>query len=86
MLSPIISRPPPLPIQPCLTAVFPPTPGIALTATFTGGQVTSATVKGVANATAATIALNPFPTPFGTSDQHFINGTLHKINQVLLPQ
>lgn len=69
-----------------LNGGIPTHPGVGLTAVFTGGVVTGATVKGVANATAATIALNPLPTPLGTSDQHFINGTLHKINQVLLPQ
>ncbi len=64
-------------------------PGVALTATFTGPLVSAATVKGVGNATAANITINaiPFlPDPVGTSDQHFVNGTLHKINQVLLPQ
>ena len=69
-----------------LNGGIPTHPGVALTATFTLGQVSAATVKGVGNATAATIAINPFPSPFGTSDQHFFNGTLHKINQVLLPQ
>jgi len=52
-------------------------------------MVTAATVKGAANATASNVIINalPFlPDPAGTSDQHFINGTLHKINQVLLPQ
>ena len=64
-------------------------PGVSLTATFTAGMVTAATVKGAANATASNVIINalPFlPDPAGTSDQHFINGTLHKINQVLLPQ
>jgi uncharacterized surface protein with fasciclin (FAS1) repeats len=61
-------------------------PGISLTATFTGPSVSAATVKGVANATASTIAINPTPDPGGSSDQHYLNGTIHKINQVLLPQ
>lgn len=69
-----------------LNGGIPTHPGVSLTATFTAGLVSAATVKGVANPTAANIAINPLPTPFGTSDQHFINGTLHKINQVLLPQ
>jgi uncharacterized surface protein with fasciclin (FAS1) repeats len=69
-----------------LNGAVPTHPGVTLNAVFTGGVVTSATVKGVVNATAATITINPFPTPLGTSDQHFINGTLHKISQVLLPQ
>jgi len=61
-------------------------PGIAITATFTGPSVTAATVKGIANASASAIAINPTPDPNGTSDQHFLNGVIHKINQVLLPQ
>lgn len=69
-----------------LNGGVPTHPGVSLTATFTGGVVTAATVKGVVNATAANVLINPLPDPVGTSDQHFINGTLHKINQVLLPQ
>ncbi len=69
-----------------LNGGIPAHPGVSLTVTFTGGVVTAATVKGVGNLSASNIAINPFPDPFGTSDQHFINGTLHKINQVLLPQ
>ncbi|ANE49401.1 fasciclin domain-containing protein [Flavisolibacter tropicus] len=60
-------------------------PGITLQATFGATGVTAATVKGAANATAATVLINPTPTG-GTSDQNYINGVLHKINQVLLPQ
>jgi len=62
---------------------------VGLKVTFTGPTtITSATVKGVgaANTTASNIAINPTPDPNGTSDQHFINGTLHKIDQVLFPQ
>lgn len=69
-----------------LNGGIPTHPGVILTATFTAGQVSAATVKGAANATASAILINPTPNPGGTSDQHFINGTLHKINQVLLPQ
>ena len=68
-------------------------PGLALKATFGGLPafpfVTAATVKGLGNATAANIVINAtplIPDPNGTSDQHYINGTLHKIDQVLLPQ
>ncbi len=61
-------------------------PGIGLQATFTTSGVTSATVKGAANTTASNILLNATPAPGGTSDQHYINGTLHKIDQVLRPQ
>lgn len=72
-----------------LNGGIPTHPGVSLVCTFTGPFVSAASVKGVANATASNIAINalPFlPDPFGTSDQHFVNGTLHKINQVLLPQ
>ncbi len=69
-----------------LNGGIPTHPGVTLTCSFTGPFVTTATVKGIANATASAIAINPTPEPNGTSDQHFINGTLHKINQVLLPQ
>ncbi len=61
-------------------------PGISLVATFTGPSVSAATVKGVANATASNLLVNPTPDPGGSSDQHYLNGTLHKIDQVLLPQ
>lgn len=61
-------------------------PGVGLQATFGATGVTAATVKGLANATASNIQINPTLAPNGTSDQHYINGTLHKIDQVLLPQ
>lgn len=60
-------------------------PGVGLQATFTGPMVSAATVKGLANPTAANILINPTPGS-GTSDQHYLNGTIHKIDQVLRPQ
>jgi len=71
-----------------LNGAIPTHPGVGLKVTFTGSTITSATVKGVgaANTTASNIAINPTPDPGGTSDQHFINGTLHKIDQMLFPQ
>jgi len=71
-----------------LNGGIPAHPGVTLKVTFTAGTITSATVKGVgaANVTASNIAINPTPDPGGTSDQHFINGTLHKIDQMLFPQ
>lgn len=76
-----------------LNSVFTAHPGLAINATFGGLPafpfVTAATVKGLGNATAANIVINAtplIPDPNGTSDQHYINGTLHKIDQVLLPQ
>lgn len=76
-------------------------PSVTLSAAFTGPAVSSATVKGVANATASNFLLNPTPdgtasygaTPPalpvfypGTSDQLYTNAVLHKIDQLLRPQ
>ncbi|MEP6675120.1 MAG: fasciclin domain-containing protein [Ferruginibacter sp.] len=61
-------------------------PGVTLQATFGATGVTAATVKGLANATPANILINPTPAPSGTSDQHYLNGVIHKIDQVLIPQ
>lgn len=61
-------------------------PGVTLQATLTPMGVTAATVKGLANPAPANIQINPTPSPGGTSDQHYINGVLHKIDQVLRPQ
>ena len=69
-----------------LNTAIPAHPGVTLQATFGPTGVSSATVKGVANGTASNIAINPTPAPGGTSDQHYINGVLHVIDQVLLPQ
>lgn len=69
-----------------LNTAIPTHPGVKLQATFGLTGVTAATVQGVGNATASNILINPTPAPGGTSDQHYINGTIHKINQVLLPQ
>ncbi|MBS1609010.1 MAG: fasciclin domain-containing protein [Bacteroidetes bacterium] len=69
-----------------LNSAIPAHPGVVVQATFGLTGVTSATVKGLGNASASNIAINPTPAPGGTSDQHYINGTLHKIDQVLLPQ
>ncbi|MDB5202808.1 MAG: hypothetical protein JWQ27_2217 [Ferruginibacter sp.] len=69
-----------------LNSAVPTHPGIGLKSTFTGLSVSAATAKGAANATASNILINPTPEPNGTSDQHYLNGVLHKIDQVLLPQ
>lgn len=60
-------------------------PGVSIQATLTGPSVTAATVKGVANASASNIKINPVPGS-GTSDQNYLNGIIHKIDQVLIPQ
>ncbi len=57
-------------------------PGITVQASFVSpvpgvSVVASATVKGLANATAANVV---------SPDNHAVNGVVHKINQVLLPQ
>lgn len=57
-------------------------PGVTLQASFASpvpgiSVVTSATVKGAANATASNVT---------SPDNHCINGVIHKIDQVLLPQ
>ena len=67
-----------------LNSAIPSHPGIELTATFTGPFVSAATVKGLGNATAANIIINPGAN--GSSDQLYINGVLHKITQLLIPQ
>ncbi len=69
-----------------LNSAIPTHPGVSLSCTFTGFSVSAATVKGVANPTASNILVNRTPEPNGTSDQFFVNGVLHKIDQVLRPQ
>lgn len=69
-----------------LNSAIPVHPGVGLQATLGLTGVTAATVKGAANATASNILINPTPAPGGTSDQLYINGVIHKIDQVLLPQ
>ena len=66
--------------------VVPTLPLLSVQATFGPTGVTAATVKGGANATASNILINPLPAPAGTSDQNYINGVLHVIDQVLRPQ
>ena len=69
-----------------LNSAIPTHPGVELTATFTGAFVSSATIKGLGNATAANLIIHPAPAPNGSSDQFYINGTLHKITQLLFPR
>ena len=69
-----------------LNSAVPTHPGVSLTCTFAGPFVSAATVKGIANPTASNILVNPTPEPNGTSDQFFVNGIIHKIDQVLRPQ
>lgn len=58
--------------------------GLFVQATFGPSGVTAATVKGLVNATASNVLINPLPG--GSSDQQYLNGVLHKIDQVLIPQ
>lgn len=75
-----------------LNTVITSHPGVKLSATINPPNpfVASATVKDVYdNSPAANIIINASPLtpePFGTSDQEYINGVLHKIDAVLLPQ
>jgi uncharacterized surface protein with fasciclin (FAS1) repeats len=75
-----------------LNSGLPSHPGLKIKSTFTSPNpfVTAATVKDVYNnSPAANIILNASPLtpdPIGTSDQNFVNGVLHKIDKVLLPQ
>ena len=72
-----------------LNGGIPSHPGLSITATFGAPFVSAATIKGIANASAANIIINGtplLPDPIGTSDQHYLNGVIHKIDQVLLPQ
>jgi len=69
-----------------LNSAIPIHPGVSIQATFGATGVTSATVKGLVNPTPSNILINPTPAPGGTSDQHYINGALHVIDQVLRPQ
>ncbi len=61
-------------------------PGVIVQATFASpfpgiSVVTAATVKGAANATASNVIIG-----FASSDLNYLNGVMHKIDQVLLPQ
>ncbi len=69
-----------------LNGAVPSHPGVSLRSVFTGSFVSGMTCKGLMNATASNVFINPTPDPSGTSDQHFLNGTIHKIDQVMLPQ
>lgn len=72
-----------------LSTVFTAAPtNIKLTATFGVPFVAAATVQGNYNATPANVLINAsplLPDPLGTSDQHFVNGTIQEIDQVLIP-
>ncbi len=72
-----------------LNGGIPTHPGVSIAATFGTPFVSAATVKGLGNATASNLIINSsplIPDPSGTSDQQYLNGVLHKIDQVLLPQ
>jgi hypothetical protein len=78
-------------VQTLLNSAVPVHPGVTLQSTFTAGFpfVTSATVKGAGSTTPSNIIINRsplIPDPFGSSDQHYLNGVLHKIDRMLLPQ
>lgn len=74
----------PLPVKTLLNSAVAAHPGVILQAVFTGPFVSSATVKGAANTTASNVIINP-ANPIAT-DQHFLNGVIIRIDQVLRPQ
>jgi len=75
-----------------LNSGIPAHPGLKIKANFVSPNpfVSSMTVKDVYNnSPAANVILNASPLtpdPIGSSDQNFVNGVLHKIDRVLLPQ
>lgn len=70
-------------VKTLLNTAVPTHPGVTLKATLGAtATVTEATVKGAANTAPSNILINPR----STSDQHYINGVIHKIDQVLRPQ
>jgi hypothetical protein len=70
-----------------LNSAIPNHPGVSVQATFNVARfVTAASVRGAANPSASNIAISATPAPRGSSDQNYINGVLHKIDQVLRPQ
>lgn len=74
-------------VKTLLSTASPLYPGVTIQATFntTGMAVTAASVKGAGNTTASNVLMNS-STNMTNSDQHYINGVLHKIDQVLRPQ
>ena len=73
-------------VRTLLNSVVAVHPGVTVQATFVPGLpvVGAITVKGAANATASNVLIS-FTPPF-TSDLHQVNGVIHKIDQVLIPQ
>jgi hypothetical protein len=68
-----------------LNGAIPSHVGLNIKVTFTGPSVSAMTVKGAVNPTASIVLINPTPAPNGTSDQHYVNGVMFKIDQVLRP-
>lgn len=71
-----------------LNTAIPTHPGVKLQVTFGAPFPSAATVKGLENPTPSNIIINASPLtpdPAGSSDQNYLNGVLHKIDQVLLP-
>lgn len=60
-----------------LNSAVPVHPGVTIAVGFAGPFVTTFSIKGLANASAASVTIQ---------DVHATNGVVHKINQVLLPQ
>jgi uncharacterized surface protein with fasciclin (FAS1) repeats len=71
-------------IKTLLNSAIPTHPGVLAQATFSGPFVGAASFKGAANTTASNVIINPL-NPFAT-DQNYVNGSMMRINQVLLPK
>jgi hypothetical protein len=67
-----------------LNSAVPTHPGLAISSTLSSGLGVGLSVKGAANATAATAAAASGTNPL--VDRIAVNGNFFKINQVLLPQ
>ncbi|RXK61837.1 hypothetical protein ESA94_02140 [Lacibacter luteus] len=67
-----------------LNSAIPSHPGLAISSTLSSGLGVGLSVKGAANATAATAA--PASASIPLVDRNAVNGNFFKINQVLLPQ
>jgi uncharacterized surface protein with fasciclin (FAS1) repeats len=74
----------PTPVKTLVNSGIAAHPGLNLQATFGPTGITAMTVKGLANPSASNVLINPLPG--GTSDQHYVNGVIHFIDQVLRPQ
>ncbi len=69
-----------------MNAGFAPHPGIMAKATFTGPAVTSLTFTGLGTFPPGGVPFSGAAATALTMDKHAVNGVLHIIDKVLLPQ